>query len=275
MIFILTTVALPIQTIAQQGYSPKDVSVVVLRDGSVNIQYTVLTLQSPAIIQLIGFDGGSASTLKMENGHNTTVPYSLNGNAVTVTEPAGTNVTAYYNTFKLTSKNGAIWSLRIDSPVSWSVAFPLNTNITGWSVPPEYIYKGTPLYFVFPRGNASVSYELGYEALQPALVSIPPQFAIAVGLAVAAGGSSFVVYRRFQWRLRGRRLMAKHKSLNEEEKRILIFLSKSRGKALETELVGALALSRTSAWRHVRNLEDQGLVVTEKLGSQNLVKMKA
>jgi uncharacterized membrane protein len=94
----------------------------------------------------------------------------------------------------------------------------------------------------------------------------------ATGILV--GASSLVRYRRYRWRLKGRRFIAKHETLNDEEKRILLFLAENRGKALETDVALALELPRTSAWRHVRNLEEEGLVVTEKFGSQNLVKLK-
>jgi uncharacterized membrane protein len=266
----------PVQVSAQQSYSPRDLSVVVLREGSVNIQYTVQMNGSQATFPLIGFDPSTAATLKVQDSYNKTVPFSLQGDTVTVNVASGTLVVADYNTFKLTSKNGTQWTLRISSPVSWSVMFPLNTNVTRWSIAPEYFYKTIPPYFVFPAGNVSVTYKLSYEEQRPSPgPAFLPAVALVTGIVVFAGSFSFVMYRRYRWRLKGKRLISKNKTLNQEERRIIDFLARSKGTALETDLARALDLPRTSAWRHVRNLEDLGLVATEKFGSQNLVKMKS
>jgi uncharacterized membrane protein len=271
--FLLSITAVPASS--QTGYVPRSISVVVQRDGSVSILYTVQVNQSSAAIPLLGFDQNSASTLKVVDGGNRTISYSEKSGVLTVNSASGALITASYNSFKLTSKNGTGWTIQINSPVSWSATFPLDTNITGWSAQPTYYYKGVPPYFVFPAGSQWVDYKLSYEELRPAAWFIPsPEIAVAGGVSVALGVSFLLMYQRYRWNLKGRVLVSKNQMLNEEEKRILIFLSKKRGKAFETELARSLELSRTSAWRHVRNLEDQGLVVTEKLGSQNLVRIK-
>jgi len=271
--FLLANSSYPIFA-QQQGYTPQSVSIVVLRDGSIDVQYTLQTTQPQANVPLIGFDQASSSSLKVVDGSNATISYSESGGVMTVNAPSGTIVVASYNSFKLTSKNATVWTLRINSPVSWSVTFPLDTNITAWSASPTYYYKGVPPYFVFPAGNQWVNYRLTYEEVLPNTGSrVPPALTLITAIGVAAGGSSLIVYRRYRWRLKAQRMIAKHGTMNEEEKRIIHFLAKSGGRALEADLARNLELSRTSVWRHVRNLEDQGLVVTEKLGSQNLVRM--
>jgi uncharacterized membrane protein len=273
---ILILTVLSVQRVsAGQGYSPKDLSIIVLRDGSVDLQYTVQLIQSSATIQLLGFDQSAVQSLLVKDGNNKTLSYLQNADTITISGGSGSFIVADYKSFKLTAKNGSAWTLRVNSPVSWSVTFPVNTTVTGFSTIPEAVQKGNPTYFIMPQGNQWLTYRLSYEEVRPSAGgSISPALFFLTAMGIVVGGSSLVIYRRYRWRLKGRRLIAKHETLNEEEKRILLFLAENRGKALETDVARALELPRTSAWRHVHNLEEEGLVVTEKFGSQNLVKLK-
>lgn len=72
-----------------------------------------------------------------------------------------------------------------------------------------------------------------------------------------------------------RRILLDRPHLRKEDKQLLELLAEEHGAAFERDIRRKLLLPKTSVWRLVRRLEREELIEVLKIGSQNLIKLKA
>jgi len=94
------------------------------------------------------------------------------------------------------------------------------------------------------------------------------QLLLAIGVAAALAALAAVAVK---WR-RSSRGGATVGGLSEVDERILAYL-RERGGAYESEIARELGIPRTTVFRAVRRLEEAGLVVVEKRGGRNFVRI--
>jgi len=95
------------------------------------------------------------------------------------------------------------------------------------------------------------------------------QLLLAIGVAAALAALAAVLVRGRRGGGRGGATVA---GLSEVDERILAYL-RERGGAYESEIARELGIPRTTVFRAVRRLEEAGLVVVEKRGGRNFVRI--
>ncbi|MEM2849835.1 MAG: helix-turn-helix domain-containing protein [Candidatus Bathyarchaeia archaeon] len=118
--------------------------------------------------------------------------------------------------------------------------------------------------------RANLAYELALNAKKPLMVfdlGYVPYIVVAAVLAVAA-----VLFLRFK---RGgvARLFRENPWLDEDEKNVLKVVWVKGGGAFESDIREALDLPKTTVWRIIKKLEENGLVKVEKIRGENYVKL--
>jgi len=202
-----------------------------------------------------------------------------------------------YYTQSLTSKKGRVWTLNLTSPYPAKVILPANSTVTHLNRMPEmFDAEGDKPVLEFSPGHILVKYiviytpppltdgGVGEESESQAEERAPqrageeggkgihaensqlgflPLLLLLTSLILATLGAVVV--------LRSRR--RKMELLSDEERAIMEVLRRMGGGAFQSELQRELEMPTTSLWRRVRRLEEKGLVIVEKRGGRNYVKL--
>lgn len=143
------------------GYTPESLWLTVYADGRVDVEYTISVdpLLASVEVHLPGklYEGMLAVD---ENG--LPLDYSIAADKVVVSTLGAQKVTFYYTTPDLTSKDGRIWTLSVESPISFTAKLPADATVVGLSDAPVSIWSTESYYFVqMPPGKQEISYTLG------------------------------------------------------------------------------------------------------------------
>lgn len=117
--------------------------------------------------------------------------------------------------------------------------------------------------------RANKAYELALNAKKPlfGLLDYLPYIAILAVLAVAV--FLFLKFRRGGLA----KLLRENPWLDEDEKNVLKVIWVKGGGAFESDIREALDLPKTTVWRIIKKLEENGLVKVEKIRGENYVKL--
>ncbi len=120
------------------------------------------------------------------------------------------------------------------------------------------------------ENRAEQAYSVAVKARKPLIgvvLDYMPYIAVITVLAVAA-----VLFLRFR---RGglARLIRENPWLDEDEKNVLKVVWVKGGGAFESDIREALDLPKTTVWRIIKKLEEDGLVKVEKIRGENYVKL--
>ncbi|MBS7618790.1 winged helix-turn-helix transcriptional regulator [Candidatus Bathyarchaeota archaeon] len=118
--------------------------------------------------------------------------------------------------------------------------------------------------------RANQAYELALNARKPLIgvvLDYMPYIVVIIVLAVA-----IILFLRFR---RGgvARLFRENPWLDEDEKNVLKVVWVKGGGAFESDIREALDLPKTTVWRIIKKLEEDGLVKVEKIRGENYVKL--
>ncbi|WP_297465606.1 helix-turn-helix domain-containing protein [Thermococcus sp.] len=285
-------------------YSVESLSLGVYSDGYVKVSEVVLpenyTVSFSLPLPSVNVEG---VVVLDENGNP--LPYEINGSTLTVYFENATRVWITYYTPDLTSKSGAIWSLRFNSTVPVKITFPDNALIVGLTDIPLEITGNSIL---MPAGNHTISYVLQYRpttevpttsvpetTAESSNSSLPPHPGsspntpdrdstnwITIGtlalLVLAAGSVIYMKHRKdeeetdisredFAGRL-------KEYELTKDEEKALLYLFDRGGRARQAEIREMLGIPKTTAWRMFQRLEKQGLVRIYKKKRDNWVELR-
>ncbi len=307
---IVLAIALMTLPLVSGQYSVESLSLTVYSDGYVKVSEVVLpenyTVSFSLPLLAVNVEGLAVLD---ENGKP--LPYEINGSTLTVYFENATRVRITYYTPDLTSKSGAIWSLRFSSTTPVKITFPDNAVIVDLTDIPLEINGNSIL---MPAGNQTVSYVLEYRPTETGVPTAPASetpaepsnstvplssspssqtpstpgegstnwttIGILSLLALAAGGG-------FLYMKRGeeeggtlgisredfeRRL--KEYELTKDEEKALLYLFDRGGKAKQAEVREMLGIPKTTAWRMFQRLEKQGLVRVYKKKRENWVELK-
>ena len=70
------------------------------------------------------------------------------------------------------------------------------------------------------------------------------------------------------------KIFLENSTLRYNDREILKFIAEKGGEALETEIREKFELPRTTAWRTTKRLQKEQIIVVQKIGEQNLLKIK-
>ncbi len=183
------------------------------------------------------------------------------------------NITYFTNT--LTSKD-ALWYLSFHAPAPCEVYLPGYFIVLGVKPNPrEIIKQDTLLCLLLDRGEVNITYYIplkiptkGGALNKYSRVLKEHMFEIILTMVVVA--SSFVTYKFVKYA----KYLLVLKRADEIERAIVEELKRRGGEAYQHEIMRKLEYPRTTVWRHIKKLEEKGVVKIEKRGKHNYLKLK-
>jgi len=277
-VFVLLLLLMSLSPTSAQlaDYESAKHDIIVYRDGIVLVVQQFKINQSVAQIN-VPLLSPSASTIFATDQSKAPMAFDLAGRNITVHTLGATAATVEYQVADITSKEGAVWTLKINLLTKANFTLPEQATITFLNAIPETISLGggKPVLLLGP-GSWEISYTLPVTVqLQPDPQAQPqpapsPQTGVnlstlwipAVGVAAAVGAFLFYRMRRFPQ-------IDTDVKLRPEEEALLNFLAESGKKALESDLRKKFVIPKTSMWRMSKRLERMGYVKINRYGSQN------
>ncbi|ASJ01732.1 transcriptional regulator [Thermococcus gorgonarius] len=308
-VLVMIIAGLLMAPVPVKGQTVSSLSLTVYEDGYVLVNETVLTANYTVVLDvpLLGqhVEGFIAVD---ENGE--LLPYEISGSNATIYFGNVSVVQISYFTPDITTKEGAVWTLSLESPVQVYIILPEDAIITDLSEVPLKIQDNL---LVMPPGNISVSYVLQAKTSTGSVTSssttssiIPGSggggssttpspggtgsgiggklvAAVIIGLVILGGlyaylsrdkksGTSMETAAPEALR-KFREKIESMEDLNDDEKGALIYLVENGGKAPQSKVRAALGIPKTTAWRMFKRLEEKGLVRVYKLGRENWVEL--
>ena len=223
---------------------------------------------------------------------------NIEGDSALVETLGSSTISVNYDIQDLVSKEGRIWSFKIDSPVEYSLLMPSNIVIVGMSTYPlnmQMINEHSQL--LLPSGPVEINYFFGVSQIPQTPTPKPEQnsdnsiYFIGGGIA-AAGAIAAVFMKRSKGTtkkitetiLKQEQITEKpldvetifelRPELRDDDKQLVSFISSNGGQAYESELRKKFLQPRTTMWRAVKRLERYGIVEIDKKELQNLVRLK-
>jgi len=208
-------------------------------------------------------------------------------------------ISVNYDIQDLVSKEGRIWSFKIDSPVEYSLLMPSNIVIVGMSTYPlnmQMINERSQL--LLPSGPVEINYFFGVSQIPQTPTPNPEQNSdnsiYFIGGGIAAAGAIAAVFMKrskgtttkkitetivkqeqiTEKSLDVETIFELRPELRDDDKQLVSFISANGGQAYESELRKKFLQPRTTMWRAVKRLERYGIVEIDKKELQNLVRLK-
>ncbi len=256
----------------------------VFEDGVVEVSIEVELPPLADIVNLTLFEGASSIYVVDENG--TMLKYETQGRNITVYVLGARKLLITYYTSSLTSKEGAVWTLKFSTTFNTTVVLPEGAVVVAISTIPRSISStdNVTLLEFEPNETVELSYMIPIKIRRPSKPATQPEKPLKPEVRPE---SPFMTYSLFAilvivaiavtlGLLRRRRIhaMTRAYGLSEEARRILEALRRRGGAAYQFEIARELKLPKTTLWRHVRRLAELGLIEIEKHGRQNYLRLK-
>ncbi|WP_237705156.1 helix-turn-helix transcriptional regulator [Thermococcus zilligii] len=286
-----------------EGQTVSSLSLTVYEDGYVLVNETISTANYTVALD-VPLLGQHAEGLVALDENGNLLPVEVNNGNVTIYFGDATLVKLSYYTPDLTSKEGAIWTVSLESPVPVTISLPSNAVIVDLSDIPLEIRGNTLL---MPPGDVSVSYLIPIGTTttgspgrtgtttttsQGRATTTPTGggggsgparwIGLVLALLIAGGAASLLLGKKKTPETRSwspealerfRQKIDAMTDLNDDERGALLFLIENGGKAPQSRVRDALGLPKTTAWRMFKRLEEKGLVRVYKLGRENWVEL--
>ncbi len=292
---IIMAISLPVQNTFG---TIRTLELIVYPDGTTHISSEILAdpLEPDFPVKLFGttIDNFVAQD---ENGFLLSVTFEKNSALV---ETLGSStISVNYDIQDLVSKEGRIWSFKIDSPVEYSLLMPSNIVIVGMSTYPlnlQMIDERTQL--LLPKGPVEINYFFGVSQIPQTQSPNPEQnsnnsiYFIGGGITAAVAIAAIFLKRSkgtatkkitettlkqapiTEKALDVETIFELRPELRDDDKQLVSFISSNGGQAYESELRKKFLQPRTTMWRAVKRLERYGIVEIDKKELQNLVRLK-
>ncbi|MFQ6135045.1 MAG: hypothetical protein ACE5KU_04450, partial [Nitrososphaerales archaeon] len=155
----LTASLLPASAAAP--YTPETLFLTVYADGNTVVEYT-LTVDVTLPRAAIPIFGQLYMDMIVTGGQDILLDYTVKDGVATIDTLGAEEVNILYTALDLVNKEGAIWTLNIETPVTFSVRFPKEATIIGISSIPSSITLADNQYILtLNSGQQSVSYSTG------------------------------------------------------------------------------------------------------------------
>jgi uncharacterized membrane protein len=291
---IIMAISMPVQSTFG---TTKTLELIVYPDGTTHISSEILAdpLEPDFTVNLFGttIDNFVAQD---ENGFLLSTTFEKN--AALVETLGSSTISVNYDIQDLVSKEGRIWSFKIDSPVDYSLLMPSNIVIVGMSTYPlnmQVIDERTQL--LLPKGPVEINYFFGVSQIPQTQSPNPEQnsdnsiYFIGGGIAAVVAITGIFMKRLkhttkkitetslkqdliSEESLDVETIFELRPELREDDKQLVSFISSNGGQAYESELRKKFLQPRTTMWRAVKRLERYGIVEIDKKELQNLVRLK-
>jgi len=282
------------------------VSVKLYRDGSalVTEEYVFPNATTGEVELLLMAEPDPSIPPTVTDEEELPLPFTLEGRVIRVLAVNTSILRAMYVTQGLTSKNGAVWSVKVRSPGKADILLPPEATIVYMSHVPELVdITDEGLYLSFevsgevevqyalevkvevktPPGNLTPS-ETGAEAEtkaeeqeKPPSVTptpyVPPLELKGAGFLLYVAAFLIVAILLLGLYM----LVSKPRKvvgLRPEEEMVLNLLRAKGGEAYQYEIARELGLPKTTAWRIVMRLKGKGLIEVEKRYGMNYLRLR-
>jgi hypothetical protein len=291
---IVMAISMPIQSTFG---TVRTLDLIVYPDGTTHITTEISTnpLNPDFLVNLVG---PTIDNFVAEDENGFLLSADIEENTAIVTTLGASAISLNYDNHDLVSKEGRIWSFKINSPVEFSLLMPSNIVIVGMSTYPlnlQTIEEQSLL--LLPSGPVEISYFFGVSEIPPPPTNNPEQnsdnliYLIGGGIA-AAGVFAVILMKRskntstkkttetitnqesIEKPVDVKTIFEQIPELREDDKQLVSFISANGGQAYESELRKKFLQPRTTMWRAVKRLERYGIVEIEKKELQNLVRLK-
>jgi hypothetical protein len=291
---IVMAISMPIQSTFG---TVRTLDLVVYPDGTTHITTEISSnpLNPDFFVNLFG---STIDNFVAEDENGFLLSADIEENTAIVTTLGASAISLNYDNHDLVSKEGRIWSFKINSPVEFSLLMPSNIVIVGMSTYPlnlQTIEEQSLL--LLPSGPVEISYFFGVSEIPPPPTNNPEQnsdnliYLIGGGIA-AAGVFAVILMKRskntstkkttetitnqesIEKPVDVKTIFEQIPELREDDKQLVSFISANGGQAYESELRKKFLQPRTTMWRAVKRLERYGIVEIEKKELQNLVRLK-
>jgi len=292
---------------ASQPFRSSSVSVKLYRDGSalVTEEYVLPNATTGEVELLLIAEPDPSIPPTVTDEEDLPLPFTLEGNVVRVLAVNTSILKAMYVTQDLTSKSGAVWSVKVLSPGKADILLPPEATIVYMSHVPELVdITDEGLYLSFKvSGEIEVQYalEVKVEVKAPPPANLTPSEAKAEVETKAEEQERPPSVKPTPYvpplELKGGELLLyvaallvvailllglymlvskpkKIAGLRPEEEMILDLLRARGGEAYQYEIVRELGLPKTTAWRIVMRLKEKGFIDVEKRYGMNYLRLR-
>jgi len=290
---IVMAISMPVQSAFG---TVKTLDLVIYPDGTTHVTTEISTnpLNPDFIVNLFG---PTIDNFVAEDENGFLLSADIEENNAVVTTLGASTISLNYDIHDLVSKEGRIWSFKINSPVEFSVFMPSNIVIVGMSTYPLNLQTiDEQSLLLLPSGPVEINYFFGVSEIPPSPTDIPEQnsdnliYLIGGGIAATGAIAAILMKRSKHTTKKTTEIITRQESiekpldvktifehipeLREDDKQLVSFISTNGGKAYESELRKKFLQPRTTMWRAVKRLERYGIVEIEKKELQNLVRLK-
>lgn len=256
-VLILTLLFIP------QAFS--QLQLTIYRDGIVHAKISIEIDENLPYVR-IPLIGMNLSNVIAYNEKRELLNYEIENNEIEIFSLGSKVVNLEYDTGDLTFKLRTLWTLKLGSPFETSIIFPENTTIMGINIIPKQIsIENNRVIIILNPGYYEIDYiipittEISREIFQ--LFWIFP--IIIISIIVVFMAIALIIIKKRRNRKEG-----------GEEEKVLNFIKRSGGRALEAEIRAAFPeIPRTTLWRMLKRLEKKGVIKIKKVGLQNLVEL--
>lgn len=272
-------------------------TVSVYNDGTAEVNQTIVP-GNATLVTLPMFSSQVGNIIAID-ASKSPVSYEINNGNITLYNLGAKEVNLAYDTSALTTKQGAVWTVKFFTPFNVTLALPSESTILSFSSPPlSASSAGNIPKLELAPGSWEVSYGLplrvsvssnsnsvvlgangvavpesssqttnsGVAGLLPQLSGSSIYLAAAFAVAVAIGlFGTFLARQRVG--------AAADTKLRYDDEQVLQFIKEKGGRVIESEIREHFSLPRTSAWRQAKRLEKHGFLRITKIGSQNQIEL--
>ena len=290
---IIMAISMPIQSAFG---TVRTLDLIVYPDGTTHVSSEISTdpFQPDFSVNLFG---PTIDNFVAEDENGFLLSANVEGNTAEVETLGASTISVNYDIHDLVSKEGRIWSFKINSPIEYSLLMPKNIVIVGMSTYPLNLQTvNDKSQLLLASGPIEINYFFGVSELPPPTNTPDPNsvnsiYLIVIGV-VAAGVIVVVLMKRSKHHstktvseaiskqeteekpISVETIFEQIPELREDDKQLISFISKNGGQAYESELRKKFLQPRTTMWRAVKRLERYGIIEIEKKELQNLVILK-
>jgi hypothetical protein len=291
---IVMAISMPIQSTFG---TVRTLDLIVYPDGTTHISSEISTdpFQPDFSVNLFG---PTIDNFVAEDENGFLLSTNIEGNTAVVETLGASIISVNYDIHDLVSKEGRIWSFKINSPVEYSLLMPSNIVIVGMSTFPLNLQTvNDQSQLLLAKGPIEINYFFGVSELPPPTTNSPDPnsensiYLIGGGI-LAAGAIAVVLIKRSknssakiisepvtkqgiqEKPISIETIFEQRPELREDDKQLIAFISDNGGQAYESELRKKFLQPRTTMWRAVKRLERYGIIEIEKKELQNLVILK-
>ncbi|MCS7097582.1 MAG: hypothetical protein NZ922_01175 [Candidatus Methanomethyliaceae archaeon] len=257
---LLLLVLILIPQILTSQITSQSANIIIYRDGVVHVKIFIELSEDLYYIKL-PLLSRNVSNVVVYDENRELLNYEINDDEIEIYSLESKLITLEYDTNALTFKSKELWTFKLDAPFEIEVTFPDGAVIMGISaIPKQIAIENGKVKMVLNPGYYEIDYIIPISYTEPMSIN-PLIFTIVVIPAMIC----ILLLRR-------RKVGEKIEGGDEEK--ILNFIRKNKGRALEAEIRAAFPeIPRTTLWRMLKRLEKRGIIKIKKVGLQNLVEL--